>query len=114
MTARRIHYGTPCEFRTVTHAQLEHFDNKPPPQPLEEPEPAAKSTKSIQSEAEASKLTQAQAKSEAKKRSSEGNTSTVPGKTKARQTDEEEWNPDEWGGWDGHVTKYDASTMYLG
>lgn len=114
MTARRIHYGTPCEFRTVTHAQLEHFDNKPPPQPLEKSGPAAKTTESIQSEAEASKLAQSKTTSEAKMHQSEGNTSTVTGKTKARQTDEQEWNPDEWGGWDGYVTKYDASTMYLG
>lgn len=51
MTTRRIQYGTPCEFRTVTHGQLEHFDNKPRPLPLDEPEPAVKPTEATKSPA---------------------------------------------------------------
>jgi hypothetical protein len=77
MTTRWIRYDTPIRFRAATHAQLEHFDNKPPPQPLEELESAA---------------------------------------TTAMKTAEKYpgWIPDRRRGWDGTVTKYDASTMYLG
>lgn len=93
--ARRIHYGTPCQFRTVTHGQLEHFDNKPPPRPLEEPS-TVKTAGTIQSVAKTG--------SEAEKDSAA---------TRAAVKDNT-WNPDQWGGWDGHVTEFDARTMYLG
>lgn len=48
---RRIHYGTPCEFRAVTqHAQLERFDNKPAPRypsEITQSEKSSASSKSI-------------------------------------------------------------------
>ncbi|KAL1857538.1 hypothetical protein Daus18300_010296 [Diaporthe australafricana] len=117
MANRRIRYGTPGEFRAVTHAQLEHFDNKPPPQPLEEPEPTDKPAKATESEAKPNKSTETQSKPEAEKmRQSEGDNSTTPEEITATQTvaKEDEFIPDRRGGWDGKVTKYDASTMYLG
>ena len=120
MTTRRIRYGTPCQFRFVTHAQLEHFDNKPPPQPLEEPEQTARTAKATigtQSEATTSESKKAKTKSAADKMlQSEGNSSISTTETTATYTDDkgEVWIPDRGGGWDGKVTKYDASTMYLG
>lgn len=92
---RRIHYGTPCQSRTVTHGQLEHFDNKPPPRPLEEPS-TVETAGAIQSVAKTG--------SEAEKHSAA---------TRAAVKDNT-WNPDQCGGWDGHVTAFDARTMYLG
>lgn len=92
---RRIHYGTPCQFRTVTHGQLERFDNKPPPRPLEEPS-TVKTAGAIQSVAKIG--CEAEKDSPATRAAVKDNT----------------WNPDQWGGWDGHVTEFDARTMYLG
>lgn len=93
--ARRIHSGTPCQFRTVTHGQLERFDNKPPPRPLEEPS-TVKTAGTIQSVAERG--------SEVEKDSA-GTRGAVKNNT---------WKPDRGGGWDGKVTDFDARTMYLG
>lgn len=93
--ARRIHYGTPCQFRTVTHGQLEHFDNKPPPRPLEQPS-TVKAAETIQSVAKT--------RSEVEKDSA-GTLAAVKDNTR---------KPGRGGGWDGHVTEFDARTMYLG
>lgn len=106
---RRIRYGTPCEFRTVTHGQLEHFDDKPPPWPLEEPKPAVETARTIQSvpkdgyKAENTRQSDADASAAAEE-------STA---TRAAVKDST-WKPERWGGWDGHVTEFDARTMYLG
>lgn len=118
MTTRRIRYGTPIQFRPATHAQLERFDNKPPPQPLEEYEPAAKTgetTKNASQDLPKTGKSTSPEKSPkaAEMRASEDNTSTTGGETTATQTAGKypDWIPD---GWDGRVTKYEASIMYLG
>lgn len=106
---RRIRYGTPCQFRTVTHGQLEHFDNKPPPRPLEEPKPAVKTAGTTQS------VSKDGSKAE-NTRQSDGNASAAMGESTATQAavKDSTWKPERWGGWDGHVTEFDARTMYLG
>lgn len=106
---RRIRYGTPCQFRTVTHGQLEHFDNKPPPRPLEEPSPAVKTAGTIQS-------TPKDGLKAENTRQLDGDASAAMGESTATRAAAKDstWIPDRGGGWDGHVTEFDARTMYLG
>lgn len=106
---RRIRYGTPCEFRMVTHGQLEHFDNKPPPRPLEKAKPAVKTAGTVQPVVEPG--------SEGENtRESERDASVATGESTATQAavKDDQWKPERWGGWDGTVTEFDARTMYLG
>lgn len=106
---RRIRYGTPCQFRTVTHGQLEHFDNKPPPRPLEEPKSAVKTAATIQSMPK-------DGYKAGSTRQSDEDASAAVGESTATQAavKDSTWKPDQGGGWDGHVTEFDARTMYLG
>lgn len=105
---RRIRYGTPCEFRSITHGQLEHFDNKPPPRPLEEPKPAVKAPEINQTAAKAGSGAE-----EMRQSGGDASDPAVQPATAQPAAKDDVFIPDRCGGWDGTVTEFDARTMYL-